>query len=102
MFSIKGYTENKSFEDFQPKLKIGKKKLIFLTESEISQIKNVEIPESKLYLNRVRDVLLFLCYTGLRHSDVYKLKKSDIKKAKIILIITPTVSFLPASKSVLI
>ena len=78
----KGYTENKSFEDFQPKLKIGKKKLIFLTESEISQIKNVEIPESKLYLNRVRDVLLFLCYTGLRHSDVYKLKKSDIKNGK--------------------
>ena len=78
----KGYTEIKSFEDFQPKLKIAKKKLIFLTESEILQIKNFKIPESKLYLDRVRDVLLFLCYSGLRHSDAYKLKKSDIKDGR--------------------
>ena len=78
----KGYTENKLFEDFHPKLKIAKKKLIFLTESEILQIKDCVIPESKLYLERVRDVLLFLCYSGLRHSDVFKLKKSDIKNGK--------------------
>ena len=78
----KGYTNNKSFEEFHPKLKIAKKKLIFLTETEIEKIKNVEINESKQYLDRVRDVLLFLCYSGLRHSDVYKLKKTDIKDGK--------------------
>ena len=29
-------------------------------------------------LNRVKDVFLFQCFTGLRYSDVVKLKKSDI------------------------
>ncbi|WP_313608009.1 site-specific integrase, partial [Dysgonomonas sp.] len=36
------------------------------------------IPETKEYLLRVRDTFLFACYTGLRHSDLYNLRKSDI------------------------
>ena len=32
---------------------------------------------------RVRDVLLFCCFTGLRHSDVYNLKRSDVKEEHI-------------------
>ena len=34
-------------------------------------------------MERVRDVLLFTCYTGLRYSDVYNLKRSDIKPGHI-------------------
>ncbi|WP_223844256.1 site-specific integrase [Elizabethkingia anophelis] len=79
----KNYTDNNAFEDFNPKLKIAKKKLIFLTEDEINQIRKLEIPETKQYLDRVRDVLIFLSYTGLRHSDAYKLRRSDIKDGKI-------------------
>lgn len=33
----------------------------------------------KKYLEQVRDVLCFTCFTGLRYSDVYNLKKSDAK-----------------------
>lgn len=33
----------------------------------------------KKYLERVRDVFLFQCFTGLRYSDVFNLKRSDIK-----------------------
>src|SRR5699024_1489386 len=40
------------------------------------------ISHSKAYLERVRYVLLFLCFSGIRYSDVYKLKKSDIKNNK--------------------
>jgi integrase len=39
----------------------------------------VEIPETKKYLERVRDVFVFMCFTGLRHSDAYNLHRSDIK-----------------------
>ncbi|WP_231555500.1 site-specific integrase [Capnocytophaga cynodegmi] len=37
------------------------------------------MPPAKKYLERVRDVFLFQCFTGLRFSDVENLKKSDIK-----------------------
>jgi integrase len=39
------------------------------------------------YLERVRDVFLFLCFTGLRYSDVAKLTRQDVK-AGFIQIVT--------------
>lgn len=35
------------------------------------------------YLERVRDVLIFCCYTGLRYSDVENLRRSDVKENHI-------------------
>ncbi|MDR7694140.1 site-specific integrase [Riemerella anatipestifer] len=75
----KKYIQTNAFEDFKPKLKTTQKKIIFLTQSEIQQVKKYSIPPSKEYLERVRDVFLFLCFTGLRYSDVCNLKKTDIK-----------------------
>ncbi|MDE7149313.1 MAG: site-specific integrase, partial [Bacteroidales bacterium] len=43
----------------------------------------VPIPSRKMYLERVRDVFLFCCFTGLRYSDVFNLKRTDIKSNKI-------------------
>lgn len=59
------------------------KKVIFLTWEELNQLKNYQIPETKQYLERVRDVFLFCCFTGLRYSDVHNLKKSDIRDGYI-------------------
>lgn len=81
--SRKGYNQNMAFDKFMPKLKSASKKVIFLTTEEINRIRILQIPESKQYLERVRDVLLFCCFTGLRHSDVYNLKRSDIKENHI-------------------
>ena len=75
----KGYTQNNDFETFTPKLKRTQKKIIFLTRGELNRLRTYQIPESKKYLERVRDVFLFCCFTSLRHSDVYNLKRSDIK-----------------------
>jgi integrase len=79
----KGYTTNVSFATFKPKLKTTQKKVIFLTWPELTQLRNYAIPQEKQYLERVRDVFLFCCFTGLRYSDVYNLRKSDIKKNHI-------------------
>lgn len=79
----KGYNSNRDFEDFKPKLKSTKKKVIFLTWKELNQLRDCVIPETKKYLERVRDVFLFSCFTGLRHSDIYNLRKSDIKENHI-------------------
>ena len=75
----KGYCHNTAYEDFNPKLKSAPKKVIFLTNDELNKLKTVEIPHSKQYLERVRDVFLFCCFSGLRYSDVYNLKRSDVK-----------------------
>lgn len=77
--SRKGYNTNTFFEVFKPKLKDTQKKVIFLTPTEFKQFREYQIPEQKKYLERVRDVFLFQCFTGLRYSDVENLKKSDIR-----------------------
>ncbi len=82
-WSVKKGYNNPAFDDFKPKLKSTQKKVIFLTEKELNQLKDCTIPETKKYLERVRDVFLFSCFTGLRHSDVYNLKRSDVKDGHI-------------------
>ena len=72
----KGYHQNMAYDKFMPKMKSAPKKVIFLTRA-------CQIPATKQYLERVRDVLLFCCFTGLRHSDVYNLKRSDVKDEHI-------------------
>lgn len=60
-------------------MKNTQKKVIFLTFEELNKIPSLSIPISKQYLERVRDVFLFLCFSSLRYSDVSNLKRSDIK-----------------------
>ncbi len=76
------YTITYNFEEFKPKLKETSKKIIFLTQEEIEQIKSTDLG-TKSYLERVRDVLLFCCYTGLRYSDAFSLTRHDIKNDAI-------------------
>jgi integrase len=79
----KGYIEKDAFESFKPKWKNTPKKVIFLNWKEFNQLRYFSIPETKQYLERVRDVFLFCCFTGLRHSDVYNLKRSDVEDSHI-------------------
>ena len=86
----KKHTENTAYQSFKPKLKTADNQVVYLSSAELNLIRNYNIPESKQYLERVRDVFLFCCYTALRHSDVYKLKKHDIKQGKIEIVTQKT------------
>ena len=77
----KNYIQVDVFEDFRPNLKVVQNKVIFLTQKELAQVKNYVIPPKKKHLEKIRDVFLFLCFTGLRYCDVANLKKTDIKNA---------------------
>ena len=79
----KGYSNNNAFEYFNPKPKSTQKKIIFLTWDELMHLLEFNIPETKAYLDRVRDVFLFCCFTSLRYSDVYNLKRTDVKETHI-------------------
>lgn len=71
------------YEFFRPKLKTTQKKIIFLDQSELKKLRDYKVPKQKIYLERVRDVFLFQCFTGLRYSDVANLRKSDVKESTI-------------------
>jgi integrase len=74
----KGYTHDIDFSNYKFKMKTIQRKVIFLTPDELKQLKDFPIPSSKYGLSQVRDVFVFMCYTGLRYSDTYNLHKSDI------------------------
>lgn len=81
--TAKGLNTNMAYKSFRPTLKATQKKVIYLTKTEMERIKNMELPKEYSYLERVRDVFLFCCFSGLRHSDVYNLKRNDIKEEHI-------------------
>ena len=75
----KGLHQNNAYDSYKPKLKSTQKKIIFLTWEELNKLREFEMPATKQALDRVRDVFLFQCFTGLRYSDVFNLRRSDIK-----------------------
>ena len=75
----KGLHQNNAYDSYKPKLKSTQKKIIFLTWEELNKLREFEIPAAKQALDWVRDVFLFQCFTGLRYSDVFNLRRSDIK-----------------------
>ena len=75
----KGLHQNNAYDSYKPKLKSTQKKIIFLTWEELNKLREFDIPAAKQALDRVRDVFLFQCFTGLRYSDVFNLRRSDIK-----------------------
>ena len=64
------------FEEHKPKQ--AKTKIIFLTQDELDELKEKEF-QSEI-LNKVRDCYIFCCYTGLGYSEMFSLKKSDLKE----------------------
>ena len=75
----KGVHQNNAYDSYKPKLKSTQKKIIFLTWDELNRLREFKIPSNKQALERVRDIFLFQCFTGLRYSDVFNLRRSDIK-----------------------
>lgn len=52
---------------------------IYLTEDEIKEMYKLDLSENKR-LERVRDLFVVGCRTGLRHSDLVKIRKEDVSK----------------------
>ena len=74
-----GYNSNRAYKSFRPTLKQTQKKVIYLTKEELSKVRALELTGDNAYLDPVRDVFLFCCFSGLRHSDANNLRRSDIK-----------------------
>lgn len=77
--AVNKYHNVMDFKNYKPHLATTKKKVIFLSIDEIKRLLAAEIPPTRPALERVRDVFVFCCFTGLRHSDAFNLRRSDIK-----------------------
>lgn len=79
-----GIYTTKAHHKYSPKLKgANVKEVIALTPEELQVLADATFVEGERYLERVRDILLFGCYTGLRYSDIQQLTKANIVKGKI-------------------
>lgn len=70
-------------QSYKPRLKGAENKhaIVYLTWDELQTLLN--FPFKFNYLSQVRDVFCFCAFTGLRYSDVEKLKRRDIKDGYI-------------------
>lgn len=75
--SVNGYYSGLAAENFKPRFKgLDCKEVIFLTWEELQHFLNYNFKSASLGM--VRDVFCFCCFTSLRYSDVYKLRRSDL------------------------
>ena len=80
--------------DFRPKFKGSAgdlKDLVFLTWDELMKMYHYEFSDKDSELDKVRDVFCFCSFTGLRYSDVKKLKRNHIKKDFIVVTTEKTI-----------
>jgi integrase/recombinase XerD len=72
------YSRRMMFNDYEsfklPRLEDGE--IRYLTEQELEKLKTKDLHTDRL--NRVRDIFLFQCYTGLAYVDIEKLTPQDI------------------------
>lgn len=78
----KGYNENRSYEVCRPRFKQPAKVVIYLDKEELESVKTHDFSKDPR-LDKVRDVFVFCCYSGLRYSDVENLKRSNIYDDKL-------------------
>ena len=45
------------------------RKVIYLTKEEIARVRELELSEAQAYLDPIRDVFLFCCFSGFWERD---------------------------------
>lgn len=81
----RGYNTNKAYKHFNPKLKKTKRPVIFITTEELQALNNLTFAPEEKHLEQTRDLFLFLCFSGIRWSDMYMLRRGDVKEDCIMI-----------------
>ena len=76
-----GYYNGVAHLQCHPRFKgLDCKEVIYLSWEELQHFLNFKFPKNRTSLPPVRDVFCFCCFTGLRYSDVARLRVSDVKR----------------------
>lgn len=74
-----GYYNGLAHLQYRPRLPgLDCKEVIYLEWEELQRFLNFNFPAKKPSFAPARDVFCFCCFTGLRYSDVAKLRRSDL------------------------
>ena len=87
----RGYYNGSMDVDFSPHLKILNQKdrqIVFLTWNELQYLYNFDFAEKEL--SEARDVFCFCCFTSLRYSDCFNLRKEDVRNDYISVVTAKT------------
>lgn len=77
---VNGYNKNDFFQQYKPavcRTKADNAFIVFLNNDELEQLMEFDFSYNER-LDKVRDVFIFCCYSGLRYSDVEHLHQRDI------------------------
>ena len=85
----KGYCRS-GWSEEKPKLKVMQKTVIWLTWDELMAVTNLDYTGWSKTRQRMRHRFLFACFTGLRVSDILKLRWGDIQGDTIVVGIKKT------------
>ncbi|MGI8950067.1 MAG: site-specific integrase [Chitinophagaceae bacterium] len=72
-----GYTTNTIFTHRKFRSSSVETETVYLSENEIDEIRNLDLNNNKR-LDKIRDLFIIGCYTGLRYSDLAKLSIDKI------------------------
>lgn len=74
----KGYNSNRAYQSSKFKAHNAKTESIYLNDDEINELHKLDLSKTP-HLERVRDLFLVGCYTGLRYSDFNNIRPEDIE-----------------------
>lgn len=77
----KGINQNLAYKKF--KVSTEQVDIVYLTEKELLNLNSIELKSDRL--KNVRDVFCLACFTGLRFSDLHKIKTENIADGTITL-----------------
>lgn len=72
-----GYTNNMSFTHRRFQSPSVESEMVYLTSKEIDEIRELDLTDNKK-LERVKDLFIVGCYTGLRYSDLAQMATENI------------------------
>lgn len=76
---LDGIINRTPYNGFKPTKTNSRKKVVPLSEEEITAIENVTIPENRLHLENIKDYFIFMLNTGIRYSDLFTLTVNTLK-----------------------
>lgn len=88
-----GYYTGTSHNTFHPRIKgvtPESREVIYCSKEEVLQLIAYNPDGSHAHLEKVRDVFVFCCFTGLRFSDVKKLRRCDVGNGYISVVTQKT------------
>jgi len=85
----RGHNSNMMFKDKEFKAIKQDSDIIYLTEPELMRIFEMDLTDNNR-LHKVRETFCFACFTGLRFSDVSKIRKENIKDDELQLVTVKT------------